>query len=115
MSARFDPPENFGDLLRDPKRLADAFRLLYLLANLQVELVVPTSADALAGNKPAIKISDANAHIPIPLKFATPWAVPTGTVSRATFATSTVTTAELAQRVAALIQDLQLTGQASSI
>lgn len=34
------------------------------------------------------------------------WSSPTGTVSRATFDQSTVSTAQLAQRVAALIEDL---------
>ena len=36
----------------------------------------------------------------------TGWAVPTGTAARTTFDTATVTTAELAQRVKALIEDL---------
>jgi hypothetical protein len=37
---------------------------------------------------------------------ATGWAAPTGTATRTTFATSTVTTAQLAERVKALIDDL---------
>lgn len=40
----------------------------------------------------------------------TGWAAPTGTVSRATFDQSTVTTAQLAQRLAALINDLTTHG-----
>ena len=40
----------------------------------------------------------------------TGWAQPTGTTSRATFATSTVTTEELAQRVKALVADLTAHG-----
>jgi len=38
------------------------------------------------------------------------WGTPTGTISRATFATGTVTTSDLAQRVAQLIIDLQSVG-----
>lgn len=40
----------------------------------------------------------------------TGWALPTGTLSRATFDQSTVTTAQLAQRVAALITDIYGSG-----
>ena len=40
----------------------------------------------------------------------TGWTVPTGTATRAAFATSTVTTAELAERVKALIDDLTTHG-----
>lgn len=36
----------------------------------------------------------------------TGWSAPTGTATRTTFVTSTVTTAQLAQRVMALIDDL---------
>lgn len=41
---------------------------------------------------------------------ATGWAAPTGTATRTTFATSTVTTAQLAERVKALIDDLTTHG-----
>lgn len=37
---------------------------------------------------------------------ATGWVAPTGTASRATFDTATVTTAQLAERVKALVDDL---------
>jgi len=40
----------------------------------------------------------------------TGWAAPTGTATRNTFATSTVTTAQLAERVKALIDDLTTHG-----
>jgi hypothetical protein len=40
----------------------------------------------------------------------TGWAAPTGTATRTTFATSTVTTAQLAERVKALIDDLTTHG-----
>jgi hypothetical protein len=40
----------------------------------------------------------------------TGWAAPTGTATRSTFATSTVTTAQLAERVKALIDDLTTHG-----
>jgi hypothetical protein len=39
----------------------------------------------------------------------TGWALPTGTSSRATFDTATVTTAQLAQRLKAMIEDLEAT------
>ena len=39
----------------------------------------------------------------------TGWTLPTGTASRATFATATVTTEQLAQRVMALLEDLHVT------
>lgn len=42
---------------------------------------------------------------------STGWAAPTGTASRATFDTATVTTAQLAQRVKALIDDLTAQGR----
>lgn len=45
----------------------------------------------------------------LPIKSPNSYAAPTGTLTRTTFATSTVTTEELAQRVAALITDLQTT------
>jgi hypothetical protein len=41
---------------------------------------------------------------------ATGWAAPTGTATRTTFVTSTVTTAQLAERVKALIDDLTTHG-----
>lgn len=41
---------------------------------------------------------------------ATGWGAPTGTASRATFDTATATTADLAQRLKALIDDLTTMG-----
>lgn len=46
----------------------------------------------------------------LPLKSPNSYGAPTGTLTRTTFATGTVTTAQLAERVAALITDLQTTG-----
>lgn len=46
----------------------------------------------------------------LPIKSPNSYGAPTGTLTRTTFATSTVTTAELAERVAALVTDLQTTG-----
>jgi hypothetical protein len=40
----------------------------------------------------------------------TGWAAPTGTATRTTFATTTVTTAQLAERVKALVDDLTAHG-----
>jgi len=45
----------------------------------------------------------------LPIKSPNAYGAPTGTLTRTTFATSTVTTAQLAERVAALITDLQTT------
>lgn len=46
----------------------------------------------------------------LPFLVSAPYGVPTGTFTRTTFSTSTVTTAQLAERVAALISDLQSVG-----
>ncbi len=102
-------------VMQNPQAVQDAFKLLNLLASMQAAITVPDVTSVAAGFKSTPKISDTNIVFPIPLKFPNPYAVPTGTISRATFATGTVTTAQLAQRVAALIMDLQYTGQAATI
>lgn len=72
--------------------------------------VVLTQSSTTRTPQTAIVSGGGRTIIPIPVIGPNAFAVPTGTVSRATFATSTVTTAQLAQRVAALIQDLQAVG-----
>jgi hypothetical protein len=42
------------------------------------------------------------------------WGIPTGTLTRTTFVTSTVTTAQLAERVAALLNDLHASGASAT-
>lgn len=46
----------------------------------------------------------------LPLLIAATYGSPTGTFTRSSFSTSTVTTAQLAERVAALITDLKTVG-----
>ncbi len=71
-----------------------------------VQLVTPSSRSTLT----AIISGNGRTIIPIPVVSPNSWGIPTGTVSRATFDQSSVTLAQLAQRLAALIQDLQTIG-----
>jgi hypothetical protein len=95
--------------LRNPQAVDEAIALLNRLQRLRIDLVAP-GGDNRFPLRPAD--SPEGIVLGLPLKLPNAWAAPTGTVSRATFATSTATTAQLAQRLAALIQDLQATGQA---
>ena len=63
------------------------------------------SADIVAGNA-APHFRTENGDI-VKLYRVGGWGLPTGTFTRTTFNTATVTTAQLAERVAALIQDLR--------
>jgi hypothetical protein len=63
------------------------------------------SADAGTGNA-APHFRTENGDI-VKLYRVAGWGLPTGTFTRTTFDTATVTTAQLAERVAALIQDLR--------
>jgi hypothetical protein len=95
--------------LQNPQAVDEAVALLNRLQRLRIDLVAPGGDSRFP-----LSLTDSPdvATLALPLKLPNPWAAPTNTVSRATFDTSTVTTAQLAQRVAALIQDLQATGQA---
>jgi hypothetical protein len=66
------------------------------------------AADITAGNT-AMHIRNENGDI-VKLYAIGGWGTPTGTLTRTTFDTTTVTLAQLAERVAALISDLK-TGQ----
>ena len=128
-------PVNVESLLAwvtdNPMAVEDAFRLLNLIATLQIQIVNPSSSYQLGGNKPTIIIGDGSAIIPIPLQLPYPWGAPTGTLARSTFNADESTTAAAAysqaqvqaindrltatrSRLAALITDLQSTKQAQT-
>lgn len=98
-------------VLANPDAVRHAIELLNKLAALEYNLVQPGQRNTL---KQAIVFGDDNAVLPIPLQFPNSYAAPSGTLSRATFDTASVTTAQLAQRVAALITDMRAIGQAPS-
>ena len=97
--------------IANPDAVRAALELVNRIAALEYNLVPPGGRNTL---KQALVFGDDNVVLPIPLQLPNPYEAPTGTLSRATFATSTVTTEQLAQRVAALITDLRATGQAPS-
>ena len=114
MSSPPAPNESlFAWVVANPAAAAEVVRLSQLFAQLQVEVVAPEGA--INTLRQPIKIAGTNAILTVPLKFANTWAAPTGTATRTTFATSTVTLEQLAERVCALIQDLQRTGQAPTL
>lgn len=109
MPTPIEVPQSFAELVQDPQRVRDAFELLNALATMEVHLVPPGNVSALsAGNQP-IRGEPPVLILPLPLQSPNTWAAATGTLTRTTFATSTVTTAQLAERVAALISDLKAT------
>ena len=71
----------------------------------QIDRFLLYSADIVAGNA-APHFRTENGDI-VKLYRVGGWGLPTGTFTRTTFNTATVTTAQLAERVAALIQDLR--------
>ncbi len=113
MPANSPIPLPEGNLLAwlndNPDAITEAIKILNLLASMQTQLV---PFNRSAGPKTAIIPSDNNYLLPLPLQFGNAYAVPTGTLQRTTFATSTVTLAQLAGVVAALVIDLQQNGQA---
>lgn len=107
MATNIEIPQSFAELVQDPKRIKDALELLNALANLQVHLVPTANVPALSSGNKSIRGDPPNLILTLPLQTASPWAAASGTATRTTFATSTVTTAQLAERVKALIDDLQ--------
>lgn len=95
--------------LQNPGAVDDAVALLNRLQRLRIDIVAPGGDSRFP-----LSLADSPevATLALPLKFPNSWAAPTGTFTRTTFATGSVTTSQLAERVAALIQDLQATGQA---
>lgn len=99
------------DFIRDPQVIQQQIGLLYALRNMNVRLTVGQASQALASGVSQIVGNPPNLVLPLPLVSPNgAWALPTGTFTRATFDTATVTTAQLAQRVAALEQDLRAVG-----
>lgn len=90
-------------VLANPQAVRQAIEALNLLLSVQVQLTVPNTTRT---DQQGIVMSRERYLMPIAIKFPNNWAVATGTASRATFVTSTVTTEELAQRFMALEQDL---------
>lgn len=95
------------DFIRDPQVIAQQMAMLYGLRNLSPQMVVAQSSQLFAAGFSPIVGDPPNLVLPMP--FIAPngkWVLPSGSFSRATFDTATVTTAQLAARVAALEQDL---------
>jgi hypothetical protein len=100
-------PENLGELIADPQRVRDAFALLNALVQMEVHLVQPANVSPLDPGQRIIRGDPPRLILPLPLRSPNGWAAASGTATRSTFATSTVTTAQLAERVKALIDDLR--------
>lgn len=100
-------PDSFADLIADPQRIRDAIDLLNGLALLQVKITTPQGSNALANGRSVIQGDPPNLILPLPLQAPNSWAAATGTATRTTFATGSVTLSQLAERVKALIDDLQ--------
>lgn len=108
MSNQIEIPSSVAELIQDPKRIQDALEMLNALVALQVRLTTPQGSNRLASGVSVIQGDSKGGYlIPLPLQSPNNWASATGTATRTTFATSTVTTAQLAERVKALIDDLQ--------
>lgn len=90
-------------VMANPEAVRQAIEALNLLLSIQVQLTVPTTTRS---DQQGIVMSGERYLLPLQIKFPNNWAVATGTASRATFVTSTVTTEQLAQRFMALEQDL---------
>jgi hypothetical protein len=108
MPRKISIPDHLGDLLQDPQRIRDAMALLNALSALEVHLVQPASVAPLTPGRQAIRGEPPTLILPLPLQSPNRWEAASGTATRSTFATSTVTTAQLAERVKALIDDLRL-------
>lgn len=107
MAALKQPILSGVDFIRDPQIIAQQISLLYGLRNLSPQMVVAQASQLFAAGFSPIVGDPPNLILPMP--FIAPngkWVLPSGTFSRATFDPTTVTTAQLAQRVAALEQDL---------
>lgn len=74
---------------------------------LQIGDFVGPNEEALSGISASVYYQNG---IPVPGPPSPGWSAPTGTISRASFDQSTVTLPELAQRLAALIEDLETQG-----
>ncbi len=109
MPKNVDIPQDFADLIKNPQRIRDAMALLNALANMEVHLVPPANVSALSPGNKVLRGDPPVITLPLPRKSPSSWAAATGTATRTTFATTTVTTAQLAERVKALIDDLQTT------
>ncbi|NBW14597.1 MAG: hypothetical protein EBR82_42020 [Caulobacteraceae bacterium] len=108
MSDQIEIPQSVAELIQDPQRIKDALEILNALVALQIKLTTPQGSNRLANGVSVIQGDFKGGYIiPLPLQSANSWAAATGTATRTTFATSTVTTAQLAERVKALIDDLQ--------
>lgn len=94
--------------MANPDALIQAIRLLNLISGLQIQV---TPFNTSPGAKPTLLISENNCILPIPIQVLNSYGMPVGTLNRASFDTATVTLPQLAGAVAALIRDLQATGQ----
>jgi hypothetical protein len=115
MAKLIEVPDDLADLFSNPETIRAAFALLNGLAQMQGQLVPPAASTGLVKGQTIIKGDPPVMTMVLPLQFPNSWAVPTGTFSRTTFVTSSVTLPVLAQKVAALIQDLQSTTMAPTV
>lgn len=93
--------------IQNPQAVQQAIDLLNRLQCLRVDITTPGGQNRW----PLTPVDSPDGMtLALPLKLPIAYAAPTGTLSRATFDQSSVTTAQLAQRVAALITDLQTVG-----
>jgi|GEM_PF-2029746 hypothetical protein len=90
---------------RYPNAANDLVSIVNRLYALNLRLVAPGT---VATDQVLLQNPD-QFTLALPIKSPNGYGTPTGTLTRTTFATSTVTTAQLAERVAALISDLQTT------
>jgi len=110
--------------MANPDTIRNALTAINLLAKLQVQII---PVGALSKQKQSLIWGAENALLPIPIAFALGYAVPTGTLNRATFNADETTTisnpptqaqvqavqarlTETRQILAALISDLQRVG-----
>jgi hypothetical protein len=91
-------------VVSSPEQVAAYLSALHSLGALEI-----TVSQAGQTFRCPVKFGTENAVItlPSPPKFRNSWVAASGTANRSSFTTSTVTTAQLAERVKALIDDLQ--------
>lgn len=106
MPKLIEVPDDLAELLANPEQITRALHTINALLKLEVVLVPPNNVAPLVRGQSQIRGEPPNLTLPIPLQAPNSWAAATGTATRTTFATSTVTLAQLAERVKALQDDL---------
>lgn len=106
MPTKIEVPDDLAALFSDPEWLRKAVGVVNALLTMEKHLVVPGADVDCAPGKPALKGEPPNLIFPLPFKAPNTWAAATGTATRTTFATGSVTLPQLAERVKALEDDL---------